>query len=172
MSVPEITIRRAEPGDAEQLIAHMRHLLEEPAGNNPVLPGEFTMTPEEQRERLREFAASDNSIFLVAEAGGVIVGELTCKGNHRQALRHVGRLGISVSREFRHQRVGMRLVTEAMAWARNTGILKRIELNVYARNEAAIGLYTKFGFTLEGRLRGRMFHDGEYLDDLAMACLL
>jgi RimJ/RimL family protein N-acetyltransferase len=172
MNASDITIRRAAPGDAEQLVAHMRRLLEEPDGNNPLLLSEFTLTPDEQRDRLTEFAESDNSVFLVADCRGAIVGELTCKGNSRQALRHVARLGISVGKDHRRRGIGTRLMAEAMSWAANTGILRRIELNVYARNATAIRLYEKFGFIVEGRLRRRMCHHGEFLDDLAMARFL
>lgn len=60
-------------------------------------------------------------------------------------------------------------MTRAMEWAKNTHVVKRIELFVYARNGAAIHLYKKFGFVEEGRLRGAIYQHGEYIDDLIMA---
>jgi len=47
--------------------------------------------------------------------------------------------------------------------------VQRIELEVFVDNEAAIGLYRKFGFVVEGTLRRYAFRDGKYVDVLAMA---
>ena len=48
------------------------------------------------------------------------------------------------------------------------GVL-RIELTVYTDNDAAIALYRKFGFEIEGRHRGYAMRDGRYVDAFAMA---
>ena len=47
--------------------------------------------------------------------------------------------------------------------------LARIELTVFTDNEAAIALYRKFGFEIEGTLRKYAFRDGEFVDAYAMA---
>ncbi len=49
--------------------------------------------------------------------------------------------------------------------------LRRVELTVYADNQAAIGLYRKFGFETEGQLRDYAVRDGGYVDVLSMARL-
>ncbi|KPY48289.1 GCN5-related N-acetyltransferase [Pseudomonas viridiflava] len=49
--------------------------------------------------------------------------------------------------------------------------LRRVELTVYADNEAAIGLYQKFSFETEGRLRQYAIRDGMMVDALTMARL-
>jgi ribosomal protein S18 acetylase RimI-like enzyme len=167
-----MNIREARPDDAEQLIAHIKRLIEEPDINIPLAPGEFKLTVEEERQVLANSAAADNTIFLVAEIDSQIVGELSCKGGTRQATRHAVTLGMSVRKEWRGQGVGSALMSAAIAWARQTGIVSRIELQVYVRNQAAIALYRKFGFEVEGRRRRVIYQNGEYLDDLTMALLL
>jgi putative acetyltransferase len=49
--------------------------------------------------------------------------------------------------------------------------LTRIELRVYVDNAAAITLYEKFGFEVEGTHRRLAFRDGEYVDAYSMARL-
>src|SRR5437867_2396371 len=65
--------------------------------------------------------------------------------------RHVATLGMFVVADRRSRGIGSALMAEAIRWARRHGVL-RIELAVYPHNEAAIALYRKFGFDVEGRL--------------------
>jgi ribosomal protein S18 acetylase RimI-like enzyme len=165
-------IRIAIPADAEQLIAHVHRLAEEPDVDVPLAPGEIWHTVEEERKILEEHAALENSISLVAEAEGEIIGWLNCQGGSRKATRHAVILGIAVRRDWRNQGVGSALITHAIAWARDTSIVTRIELAVYARNARAIHLYESFGFEVEGRRRRALYQKGAYLDDLIMALIL
>ena len=45
----------------------------------------------------------------------------------------------------------------------------RVELSVYTDNARAIGLYRKFGFEIEGTMRGYAMRDGQFTDTHAMA---
>jgi RimJ/RimL family protein N-acetyltransferase len=49
--------------------------------------------------------------------------------------------------------------------------LHRIQLQVFASNEAALRLYEKTGFVQEGRLRQAVHIDGRYVDVIAMGIL-
>ena len=167
-----IIIRQAQPSDAEQLIAFVQRLTEEPRINIVLGPGEFILTVEEERKFVADYAASDNSLLLVAEADGRVVGALTCAGGRRQAVRHAATLGMSVAKEWRNRGVGSALLARAVEWARNNPVVSRVELFVFVRNEAAIHLYRKFGFEVEGRRRKAVCRDGEHLDDLIMSLLL
>jgi RimJ/RimL family protein N-acetyltransferase len=168
----QATIREAQPSDAEQLIAYVQRLAEEPDVDVPLAPGEFNLTIEEEERILADRMASDNSIMLVAEVGGQIIGQLGCRGAQRKAVRHAVTLGMSVGRGWRNQGIGTALMARAIEWARNSGIVTRIEVKVYVRNEMAIHLYEKFGFQIEGRRRAPICHAGEYVDDYIMALLL
>ena len=167
-----IVIREARVTDAEQLLAHVQRLLHEPERTSPLAPNELTLTLEEERQILADYPKTENTVFFVAEVDGVLVGELTCKGGTRQALQHVVTLGMSVSQEWRNRGVGSRLIEQAIAWAQQNRIVTRIELYVYAGNQAAIHLYEKYGFEIEGRRRQAIYQDGTYMDDLIMARLL
>jgi putative acetyltransferase len=80
-------------------------------------------------------------------------------------------LGISVSVAAQRQGVGRALMNSLMDYADNWAQVLRLELNVYADNAAAIRLYERCGFILEGRLRAYALRGGEYVDSLAMARL-
>jgi L-phenylalanine/L-methionine N-acetyltransferase len=168
----DVRIRSAEPADAEQIIALVQRISAEPDVDIALSPGESYHTVEVEQAILTEFTNSENSIYLVAEAGDRIIGLLNCKGGHRMANRHVTLLSISVDEGWRNQGLGSQLVMRAVEWARGTGLVARIELLVFARNAMAIHLYQKFGFVIEGRRRRVIFRNGEYLDDLMMALLL
>ena len=85
-------------------------------------------------------------------------------------LRHVGALGMGVAAPHRARGIGSALLQATIDAAEMRGI-SRIELLVRADNEAAIALYRRFGFELEGRLRHYLIVDGASHDVLAMARL-
>lgn len=167
-----LTIREARPEDAAAGIAYFRRLFGEPGINLITEADEYYPTVESNSRVIRDMNRADNSLFLVAEVEGRIVGILTLEGAKRRNVQHVALLGITVAKEWRGHGIGRRLMTHAIEWARQTGILQRIELHVFARNEIAIALYESLGFEVEGRRRKAVIRDGETIDDLVMSLLL
>lgn len=167
----QVVIREATPGDAAQMIAHMQRVAEEPDGMIVTGPGEFNLTVEEEQAVLDEHAKSDNSVFMVAEANGQIIGVLGCTGGKRKANRHSTYLGMSIRKEWREQGIGTALMQAAIEWARGTGIITRMELEVFAHNARAIHVYEKCGFQAEGIRRKAFYRDGQYIDSIVMALL-
>jgi RimJ/RimL family protein N-acetyltransferase len=167
-----IIIRETVPADAEQVVAHMQHMSHEP--NNTILtgPGEFTVTVEEEREIIEEYAETSNSILLVAEADGEIIGLLHCRGGKRRAVRHAASLGISVHRDWRDKGVGSAMMARLVEWARQNPIITRLELEVFTDNPRAIHVYEKLGFEIEGCKRQAVVKDGQNHDTYVMALLL
>lgn len=164
-----MTIREATPDDAAQLIAYVQTLDAEPDSMIPRAPGEFQVTVEQERQLLAEYAAKDNSIYLVAEIEGRIVGVLSCDGGTRQATRHNASFGISVAKEERNKGIGTALLSHLVKWAKGTGIIRRLELEVYAHNAPAIHLYRKFEFIEEGQRHNAYWQHGECIDGVLMA---
>jgi L-phenylalanine/L-methionine N-acetyltransferase len=108
-------------------------------------------------------------IRLVAEVDGRVVGASTLHPNHRPRMRHVAGCGVSVYPDYWNQGVGSTLMAAIVDLADNWLNLKRIELEVYVDNVAAIRLYEKFGFVIEGTKRKYAFREGEYVDTHVMA---
>jgi putative acetyltransferase len=67
--------------------------------------------------------------------------------------------------------VGTTLMEAAVDLAENWLNIGRIELEVFTDNVAALALYQKFGFVIEGTLRDFAFRDGRYVDSYLMARL-
>jgi putative acetyltransferase len=107
---------------------------------------------------------------LVACVEDEVVGSL---GLHtsptRWRMRHVGSIGMAVRDDWQGKGVGTALMEAALDLADNWLNLTRIELSVYTDNAAAIALYEKFGFEIEGTHRRFAFRDGEYVDGYSMA---
>jgi RimJ/RimL family protein N-acetyltransferase len=167
-----ITIRPARPEDAAQIIAYARRVFAEPGINLITMADEFNPTAESEARLITEMNRASNSLFLVAEDDGRIVGQLTLQGGKRRNVAHAATLGITVAKEWRGQGVGRRLMEYAIEWARRSSVLTRIELYVFVRNTNAIRLYESCGFEVEGRRRRAAHREGEYLDDLVMSLLL
>lgn len=168
----EYHIRPVQVNDAGKLVEYMRALTSEPDIDLPWSPGEFKMTVEEEREFLEKHLSDPRSCWLVAELDGELAGSCEVKAYSRSGLRHMAVLGMSVGKAHRGQGVGDQMMTALLEWARELGDLHRIELWVFGRNTAAINLYLKHGFKIEGKRTHAIFKDGQYLDDYLMGLIL
>jgi RimJ/RimL family protein N-acetyltransferase len=110
----------------------------------------------------------DGTLVAVAVAGGEVIGLL-----HIEQSRHgFGELGMAVAAEWRGRSVGSALLAAAVDWSRERG-LHKLNLDVFAHNAAAIGLYRKLGFVEEGRrLKQYRRQNGELWDSIEMGLLL
>jgi L-phenylalanine/L-methionine N-acetyltransferase len=163
-----ITIRRAAPKDA----AAYARILGDPA----VYPGlmQLPYTNEDLwRTRLADSCEPGKAdLLLCAETAGDVVGT---SGLHPVGValrrRHAMMLGISVAREAQGRGVGTALMAAMCDYADRWAGVLRLELTVYVDNAAAIALYRKFGFVVEGTHRAYALRDGAYADVYAMARL-
>ena len=76
---------------------------------------------------------------------------------------------MAVRDEWQGKGVGTELMRTALDLADNWLNLTRIELTVYTDNAAAVALYEKFGFEIEGTHRRYAFRDGGFVDACSMA---
>ncbi len=161
-----IAIRRARLDDAAAIAA----MMDDPAVYAGLMQMPYA-SAEAHRARLTDSLAPGKvDLLLVAEMNGKVVGG---SGLHPAGAalrrRHVMMLGISVVPEAQRQGVGTALMQAMCDYAdRWMGVL-RLELTVYVDNAAAIALYRRFGFEMEGRHRGYAMRDGGYVDAFAMA---
>jgi hypothetical protein len=98
-SDPGFQVRRGEPGDAAAFLAYLRGMGGETQFVSFGAEG-IELTEEEEAAYIAKTNARDNAIFLLAVAGGEIVGGLTFTAGTRPRLRHSGDFGVSVLREW------------------------------------------------------------------------
>lgn len=115
----------------------------------------------------------DPANVLVAEIGGDVAGYVAL----RQSIPlpshdHVLEIhGLAVDPARQGQGLGMRLVEAAKGEARQRGA-RKLALRVLAPNASARRLYESCGFGVEGVLADEFLLEGEYVDDVLMACRL
>jgi L-phenylalanine/L-methionine N-acetyltransferase len=160
-----ISIRHAEPGDYEAV----RQVLMGPRAVWGTLQLPYP-SAEQWRKRLSE--RPDGLFNLLATVEDEVVGQLGLHTSpQRPRRRHVGQLGMAVRDDWQGRGVGSALMQAAVDLADRWLNLLRLELDVYTDNAAAIALYTKFGFVVEGTHRRYAFRDGAYVDSHTMARL-
>ncbi|WEX12509.1 GNAT family N-acetyltransferase [Pseudomonas sp. G11] len=141
--------------------------------NEPAVCRQVLQMPFQSAETWRKRLVMDNErrLQLVALHGGEVIGQLGLEQYLRVRQAHAGSFGMGVATAWQGKGVGSRLLAAALDVADNWMNLHRVELTVYADNEAAHNLYRKFGFEVEGRLRDYALRDGVFVDTLSMARL-
>ena len=165
----EPVIREALEADAEEL---QRYTAEVIAERLPTVLGlAKPPTVEEERRFLGACIQSPNSVVLVAELDGELVGMLDFHGHKGSQRRHAGVFGMSIAKSRRGQGIGTALIEELLHWAPSHGVT-RIELEVLGNNTGAIRLYEHLGFEHEGCRRGAILVAEKSVDVILMAKLL
>jgi len=114
-------------------------------------------------------ALSQDDHMLVAEVDGVVVGCVGLQSSSKPRTRHTGAMGIMVHADYQKQGIGKSLMTAILDIAFNWLKLKRVELCVFVDNEAAVALYKKMGFVIEGTKKYGAVRNGQYVDEYLMA---
>ena len=158
-----IVIRATEPADFDAIRETMAQPLAYAGTLQVPLP-----SAEMWKKRLAELPAGDHT--LVAEVDGIVVGNIGLHAIPKSRRRaHAAAIGMAVHDEYQGRGVGSALMKAALDLADNWLQFTRIELTVYTDNAAALALYTKFGFEIEGTHKQYAFRNGAYIDSYSMA---
>lgn len=163
-STRSILVRHLEPGDIPQVHA----LYAEPHAYADTL--QLPFQPVAAWTGKLECTRA-GTVCLVAVRGDEVVGQLGLEASQSPRRRHVATFGMGVKSSALGTGVGSALVQAAIDLCENWMAVSRIEIEVYTGNEAAIGLYRKHGFVIEGTCRQYALRDGAYVDAHVMARL-
>jgi RimJ/RimL family protein N-acetyltransferase len=160
-------IREAVPDDAAGLLRY----LDELTGETDFLAmgrGELNWPEEKERQYIEDHLRADNKLLLVAEIDGRFAGLVGFTGDDRPRLRHTGEFGITISRLHWGLGLGTALIQAMIAWARASGVVRKIGMRVRADNERALRLYDRFGFVREGVITRQFAVAGRFYDAYLM----
>jgi RimJ/RimL family protein N-acetyltransferase len=128
-----------------------------------------TEPPVDRERRLRRWRTileEPKETMFVAVAADEIVGNASIE------WAGVSDIGMALLPGWRGKGLGSALLEAMIAWAEEHGSHK-VELRVWPHNEAAIGLYEKFGFEREGYLKRHYRRsNGEVWDCIIMGLQL
>jgi putative acetyltransferase len=158
----DIQVRAMEPGDTEAL----HELYQRPLAFSNTLQLPFRSL-EFRRQWLAQGDANSHSLVALIE--GRVVGQIGLFLERNPRRHGVAGFGMAVHDDFHGQGVGSALMAAMLELADRWLGLRRIELIVYTDNAAAVHLYEKFGFQIEGTARGYAMRDGAYVDAYYMA---
>lgn len=160
-------IRKAVSAEAEKLVKLMKHVEE----SNYMLfePGERTTTAEQLQKRLDAMDSQSN--IILAEESSMIKGYLFAVNEGVNRKRHSVYIAIGIHQDQRGKGIGTQLFGALEQWAKEQS-LYRIELTVLEDNQAAIALYKKMGFEVEGIKRNSLVMGGKFANELYMSKIL
>lgn len=165
MSATALRTRLLGPADAEAYRGvRLLALREEP-------PAFGALAEEEPPvgEMAGRLAASDDRAFFGAFQGEELVGIIRFSRYSARNEKHRAYLaGLYVLPQHRRQGGGRVLVRETIARAVAAGDIRRINLTVVTRQEAAIRLYQSLGFRIYGTEQETFSSDGVFYDEHLM----
>ena len=165
-----ITIREIRESDAEEFL----NLCNRIDAETPFMmfkPGERPTTIEDQKDEIRDILSRDNQTIFVAEKDNQLIGYLAAYGGRYKRNRQTVYIVTGILQDFTSQGLGTKLFEQLEEWAKKRKI-HRLDLTVMVHNEAALALYRKTGFEIEGRKKHSLYINDSYVDEYWMAKLL
>lgn len=140
-----IIYREAEPSDAGKFLEYCKRVGGET--DNLTFGAEgLPFTISQQADYIRKFYGNPNSVMIVAYDEGELVGTgAVSVVSGKPRFSHRSEIAISVRKDYWGKGVGTGIMNVLMDFAKKSKA-EVLELQVRSDNEAAIGLYKKFGF--------------------------
>jgi len=126
------------------------------------------LTLEKERAWIRGTLESPNTRMFLGFVDGELATLFDVRAAARSRISHVGGIAISVKRDYWGLGIGSIAMQAMIDFARSTGFLRTLTLEVREGNERAIALYKRFGFVEAGRHKGRVNVRGTYYDEILM----
>ena len=164
----EMIIREATGEDARTVLDYVHRV----CGETDFLtfgPGEFEINENQEKEFLENSRKTNNNLYILGLINGRIVSSLNFSGGQRNRIKHCGEFGMTVQKQYWGVGIGTLMLDTLIAWAKETNIIKKINLRVRTDNKRAILLYERRGFVKEAKIRKEIFIDGQFYDHYWMS---
>ena len=156
----EVTIRESTSEDGAQLHAAIDSVARERRF--------IALLEAPSVQDVASFCSRPGVASFVAVCRGAIVGWADVQRMQRAGFTHRGVLGMGIVEGYRRQGIGRRLLSTLIDRSPSFGVT-RLELEVFRSNVAAVSMYQRYGFLLEGQLLRARILDGIVDDILLMA---
>ena len=104
---------------------------------------------ESERKWIESGLESENNLKIVCEIDGIVAGNCEIMFGSRFRTAHRATLAIAIRKKYWGRGIGTIFFTELEAAARAHGGITQLELECFAVNTRAQGLYKKMGFELD-----------------------
>lgn len=162
-----LIIREASKEDAQLIIDYLNQVGGE---SDNLLFGEndCRISVKEEERIIENFNRFNNQILCLAYLEDELVSVSKLSSSERERIAHISNFAISVKKEFWNQGIGTAVIDYLADYAKETGVIKTINLMVNVNNEPGIKLYKKMGFEEVGIFKDYFFINGEYIDSIIM----
>jgi ribosomal protein S18 acetylase RimI-like enzyme len=164
-----VQIRTASENDAAAILKLYRSVIAE---------GRYTLLLLEELQRTEEVEqkaiANENKrpgcLRVVADVDGMIAGMARVRAGEFKRTAHFGEVdSVWVHSDWRRHGIGNALIDALVRWAEENEEIEKLGLFVFSTSEAAIALYQRNGFVIEGRApRDIKFAEDDYADTVIM----
>lgn len=168
----ELILRGAGKSDAAALLAFFKQVGSE--SSYLTLDEAGVQLKEEQLAvYLEETEEKSNNAYFLAFVEGKLVGVLSVTADYHERVRHIGEVFVAVLSDYQGLGIASFLFEGMLEWVLEVGVIHRLELICQARNQPAVALYEKQGFTCEAKLKwGARDENGQLIDTLLFSKLI
>jgi RimJ/RimL family protein N-acetyltransferase len=166
-----VVIREAVGQDSMPLIEYLGKIAEDTEFLT-FGPGELNISHKEEEKLINEIFLAKNKIMLLAVAENEVIGCLNFRGGPRSRNEHAGEFGISVLKDYWGKGIGSLMIKQMIIWAKETGVIRKINLLARCDNDRALRLYESLGFFREGIISRGVYLSGQFYDYIYMGYLI
>lgn len=163
----QVKIRLASIDDAKALLNLKRRYIVN-TSSLPFILEEYPDDVIKEANLIRDYIERNNSLLLVAEYKGELIGNIDLTGSKRVKMHHTGMIGMGIIEDWRNQGLGKILIESTLSWAKNHSIIEIVWLDVYSSNDLGIQLYMNMGFDVSGVIKGFFKEGNDYIDKVQM----
>ena len=162
-------LRPARSADSDQIIANISAVCAEKVY---LYTDDFIPT-DQWRDALTDSVNGEKgSLLVVAEVDGQLIGHLRLFPVwYGSKSRHVGDVGVVLTRPWRGRGIGAAMLGYSLEWAGQANF-KKITAMVLSTNQRALNLFLLYNFAQEGCRSKQLLVEGDYVDEILLGRFL